>query len=159
MMATYTIVAPAARSCPVKLGAAELWQAGAPSSLELTNTSGKSIRRLSVHAGFFVNTPENLNPVPFEWLWMDKTGVNETRTLNLSDERFRGAAIDNYFSDKTTIGLIFFPGRIEFTDGTIWAPKQAGECFRSYWREPKYNLQFNSLPPFQLDEEEQEDVN
>jgi manganese oxidase len=159
MMATYTIVAPTARSCPVKIGAAELWHAGAPSKLELTNTSGKSIRRLSVHAGYFVKTPENLNPLLYEWLWVDQTGPNETRTVNLTDEKFRGGALDNFYVDKSVIGIILFPGRLEFTDGTTWTPKEPGECFRAFWREPNHSLQFNSLPPFQLDEEEQEDVN
>jgi len=159
MMATYTIVAPTARSCPVKLGGAELWQAGANSNLEVINTSGKNIRRLSIHAGFFVNTPENLNPVPFEWLWIDPMKPAEARTENLTEEKFHGAALGNYYVDKTVIGMIFFPGRIEYSDGSTWAPQQPGECYRAYWREPNHSLQFNSLPPFQLDEEEQEDAN
>jgi multicopper oxidase len=159
MMATYTIVAPVTRSCPVKLGAGEFWQTGTPSNLELTNTSGKSIRRLTVHAGFFVKTTENLNPVPYEWLWMDSTRPNESRTVNLADEKFHGGALAGYYADKSVIGLIFFPGRIEYEDGTVWAPKEAGECYRAYWREPGHELPLNALPPFQLDEEEQEDVN
>lgn len=171
MMATYTIVpqAPAsakngekrstAVSCPIRLGAADLWQAGTPSNLEVTNTSGKSIRRLSIHAGYFVKTVQNLNPLLYEWLWMDTTQPNETRTVNLTDGKFRGGALADYYVDKSVIGLIFFPGRTEFSDGSTWAPRQPGECFRAYWREPGYSLEFNTLPPFQLDEEEQEDAN
>jgi hypothetical protein len=158
MMASYTIVAPAARSCPVKLGAGEFWDSSAPSNVEVTNTSGKSIRRLTLHAGYFQNTVQALNPVPYEWLWMDATRPNETRTLNLSEERFRGAGMGRYSEDKNVLGLIFFPGRIEFSDGSVWAPQQPGECFHAYWREPGHALEFNTLPPFQLGEEEQEDV-
>jgi manganese oxidase len=160
MMATYTIVAPASRSCPVKLGAGDFWQANGPSNLELTNTSGKTIRRLSIHAGYFVNTEQNLNPLLFEWLWMDQTKPNETRTFNLTEDRFRGGALGDFYRDKSVIGLALFPGRIEYSDGTVWAPSpaQPGECYRAYWREPGHSLPLNALPPFQLDEEEQEDA-
>jgi multicopper oxidase len=159
MMASYTIVAPPARSCPVKLGVGEFWDSSAPSHVEVTNTSGKSIRRLTLHAGYFQTTVQNLNPVPYEWLWMDSTPPNETRTLSLTEERFRGAGMARYSEDKSVLGLIFFPGRIEFNDGSVWAPQQPGECFRAYWREPGHSLELNALPPFQLGEEEQEDVN
>src|SRR5262249_12391524 len=109
MMATYTIVAPQARSCPLKFGAGEFWQTQSPSNLQLTNTSNKSIKRLSIHAGYFVNTPENLNPVLFEWLWTDPTAAGATRTVNLTDEKFRGGALANFYVDNTVVGLIFFP--------------------------------------------------
>ncbi|HUA16469.1 MAG TPA: multicopper oxidase domain-containing protein [Verrucomicrobiae bacterium] len=159
MMAIYTIVAPVTRSCPIQLGAGDFWQTGKPSDLALTNISGKSIRRLTLHGGYFVNTPQNLNPLLFEWLWMDQTAPKETRTVNLAEEKFNGGALGDYSMNKSVIGLIFFPGRIEFSDGSTWTPKQPGECFRAYWREPGYSLPLNALPPFQLDEEEQEDAN
>jgi len=70
MMASYTIVAPAARSCPVKLGAGEFWDSSAPSNVEATNTSGKSIRRLTLHAGYFQNTVQALAQTADGYLWL-----------------------------------------------------------------------------------------
>jgi len=158
MMATFTIVAPSKRSCPVKLGKGNFWQDAKPSTLEFSNSTSKTIRRLALHAGYFVNTAQNLNAVPYEWLWMDQIHPNEKRTLDLTAQQFQASALRGYYEDKSVIGLIVYPGRIEYTDGTVWTPQEPAECFVPYWRDPDHPPQLQTLPPFQLDEEEQEDV-
>jgi hypothetical protein len=158
MMATFTIVAPPARSCPVKLGAGEFWDPSSPSLVEMANTTGKTIRRVSLHAGYFANTVQNLNAVLYEWLWMEQTLPHAKKTLDLTAERFQPSTLNGFYDDQSVLGLIVYPGRIEYTDGSVWTPRQPGECFNVYWRHPDNHPQLQVLPPFQLDELEQEDI-
>ena len=71
MMAAYTILAPAARSCPVKFKSGDFWQnLGSPPtqygepSIEITNASTQSIRKVVLLSGYFVNTPQYLRRTP-----------------------------------------------------------------------------------------------
>jgi hypothetical protein len=158
MMATFTIVAPPARPCPIKLGQAKLWEPSEASSIEVTSNAAAPIRRLSLHAGYFLNGVQDLNAVLFEWLWKDEVLPNETKTLDLAAPQFQSSGLAGYFANMNVIGMIVYPGRIEYTDGSVWNPLQPGECFQAYWRDPDHHPALEALPPFQLDEEEQEDV-
>jgi hypothetical protein len=151
-------VAPSTRSCPVKLSAGEFWDPSAPSRVDLTNTTEKTIRRISVHAGYFANTVQNLNGVPYEWLWIEQTPPHAKKTLDLTAERFLPNPLISSYDDQSVLGLIVYPGRIEYTDGSVWTPHQPAECYSVYWRHPDNHPQLQVLPPFQLDELEQEDV-
>jgi hypothetical protein len=158
MMATFTIIAPSIRSCPLKVGPAEFWQPSSPSLVELTNTTGKTIRRLALHAGYFANTAQNLNGIPYEWLLMEQIKPHAKRSLDLTDNQFQAGGLTGLYADHSAIGLIVYPGRIEYTDGSIWIPHVPAECFNVYWRDPKNHPQLPVLPPFQLDELEREDL-
>jgi hypothetical protein len=156
MMATYTIVAPRQRSCPVKLTPGTLWQSSQPSDITVTNLTSKTVRRLGLHASYFVNTAENLNGFPYEWNVTAEIRPEDKETINLAG-RFEHSALGSYYSDESVIGLAFYPGRIEYSDGTVWTPRELGECFHISWRAPKKRPEMTVLPPLQPDEEEQED--
>ena len=157
MMASFTIVAPLSRSCPLRLRPGDWWRRSEPSNLEVINTAGKSIRRLSLHAAYFVNTAQNLNGSPYEWSLTDEIQPGGKTTVNVADEHFQENPLAGYYEDSKVIGLAFFPGRIEYSDGTVWTLGEAGECFTLSWRNKDERPYLKVLPPLQPDEEEQED--
>ena len=161
MMVNYTILPRAQRSCPVKFGSGDFWQAlgkeptlyGEP-SVEVKNTGTDTIRKIDVLSGYFVNTPEYLRRTPFHWVVTPKVGPGGAVTLKLNDQSERNHLKAFYGGD--VFGLMLYPERIEFTSGKVWTSKDFGECFGTWWRD-KEKRQTLALPPLQPEDQEGEE--
>ena len=140
MMATYTIQAKP-RSCPVRFSSGKFW-GGAKSDfqIQLTNTSEKTISRLDLGAETFVG-PSDVRPFYGEWGWSQPLQSNHSVTLRKDDELHNSSGIQ---------GWVFYPNHILFSDGTVWGPRQRGECFTVFWRDEQHP-DVTVLPPLQLD--------
>jgi hypothetical protein len=51
---------------------------------------------------------------------------------------------------QSLLGWAFFPESVTFTDGSVWKPKQRGECFNVFWRD-KEHPKLEVLPPLQIE--------
>ena len=161
MMVAYTILAPAARSCPVKFKSGDFWQnLGSPPtlygepSIEITNTGAQSIRKVTLLSGYFVNTPQYLRRTPYRWTSTQTIAPQASATLKLNDQSERNH-LRAFYSDDIA-GLMLYPERIEFSDGKVWTSKDFGECFGAIWRD-KNTHQLLTLPPLQPEDQEAEE--
>ena len=163
MMAVYTIAARSPRSCPASFSSGSFWQGlGAPPStygepkLEVKNRSPKAVRKLVLHAGYFVRTAQNLSPVPYEWTWTGAIPPGGSSSVELTQASERSHLRAYYSGD--VIGVLIYPEKIEYADGSTWAAETQGECFGAIWRDnPHPSL--TVLPPFQpaIEEEAEEE--
>lgn len=140
MMATYTIYEPP-RSCPVKIVPEEWDRVAASSRIQVRNTSTKPIKQVSLLSGYLVSVQE-LQPLLLAWFSEHPIAPGRQGEVAVGKEMFN--------TQRTAgLGVVFYPGRIVYQDGTEWKPKQSGDCFTIYWRS-KDHPSLPVLPPPQF---------
>jgi len=145
MMATFTIHEPP-RECPVGLSP-DFWSTAEKFTVRVSNHTGKVISGLRLRAEYLVFTVNNIHGFPDEWTWTEPIGRGEEKTLELQDF-FREKGLTGYFHDNAIIAWAVYPTRIEYTDGTVWTPRDRGECFALSWRD-RVHASLEVLPPLQ----------
>jgi manganese oxidase len=141
MVATFTIVKPRTRSCPVEFMGGNLWNAE-KLTLQIKNTSGKAISNLGVMTEMFMAPLDLRRPNRPEWHWEKPIAPGEEITLEKP-----GLQAD---TAQTVAGWAFFPASVKFADGTTWIPQEEGECFHVLWRDPEHP-ELLALPPRQME--------
>lgn len=141
MMATYTIYDPDEnRSCPVKFGNGSFWgQTGAEFSLDVENTSPKTISRLFLASGNLLARMD-LHPSSTPWMWTKPIAPGQHQTIS----------VRNYISSGAIPAWAFYPRMVEYSDGSRWQPDRSGQCFQIYWRD-KDHPDLPVLPPMQIE--------
>lgn len=142
MMATYSIVPPAPKSCPVKFVSGEFWK-GDEFSLTVENPGTKTIRRLILTPGMFLSRLD-LRPSVTSWIWTKPIAPGGQITITTKDVLHNSASIE---------GWAFFPAKIEYDDGSSWTPEHPQECFHVFWRDAQHP-DLTVLPPLQVEHEE-----
>src|SRR5581483_1493689 len=147
MMATYTIYEPPKRSCPLKFASGDFWNPTADTfSLAVENQSNKSIKSMILSA-------DNLLTSNFRRQSFSSTEWRDDRVLPSHQQHvLNQPAYLKSFRDKI-VGWILFPKIITYSDGTVWTPQQADECFHVFWRDPDHP-DLKALPPRQIETNE-----
>lgn len=140
MMAIYTIYLPENPACPVKFPAGEFWDTPSKLALTVKNTSGKTIKSLTLRAEHFLAPQDLRRPFDSVWSWDKMLPAGEQQVLERP--AYSSAAA------QPVLGWVFFPSTVEYADGTKWTPKHEGECFRAFWRD-KDHPAIPALPPRQ----------
>jgi Multicopper oxidase len=126
MMAIYTIYPAPARSCPIRFTAGDFWGSSGKFTVVIRNTSGKTIKNLSLVSEHFL-APQDLRR-PFDSLWSTNREIPSDQQQTLEKPAYAAARA------QAVMGWVFFPSAITYTDGTSWNPKQENECFTTFWR-------------------------
>ena len=140
MMATYTIYSPP-RSCPVAIVPEDWAHVAATSSVRIKNVGVKPIQKISLLSGYLVNTLE-LEPLILAWFSEQTLQPSREQTLEVGSDLFAN-------QDRPGLGVAFFPSRIVYQDGSEWRPRELGECFQVYWKNPEHP-KLPVLPPVQF---------
>jgi len=142
MMAVFTIYAPP-RSCPVAI-VPDAWDhvAGA-SAIRIRNRGLKPIRQVSILSGYLINVLQ-LEPLVLAWFSPGPLPPGREQPVAVGTE---------LFSQGNNLGVVFFPTRILYEDGTQWKPREPGDCFQVFWRN-KEHPGLPVLPPIQVHQSE-----
>ena len=140
MMAVYTIYPPPNASCAVKFPAGDFWNATGKFTLTIENAGRKPIKSVALTAEHFL-APQDLRR-PFDFNWSSSTTIAPGQQQTIQKPAYSAA------SAQAVYGWVFIPTAITYTDGTVWHPKQHGECFKVFWRE-KDHPGIPALPPRQ----------
>jgi hypothetical protein len=142
MMAKYTIYEPEDEAqCPVKFESGDFWKDPDKMSLTVRNNSKKTIKNLILMPAFFVSAPLDLQVSSTSWSAKEPIASGETQTL-ISETPIQ--------KSSELAGWAFYPGQVNYTDGTKWLPKHVGQCFHVYWRD-EGNPTPPVLPPLQIE--------
>jgi hypothetical protein len=81
---------------------------------------------------------------PFKdgWVSTGPLDVGAEQTLEMKAYAANGA--------QNLLGWVLLPSRINFEDGSVWSPKERGECFGVFWRD-KDHPDLKVLPPEQFE--------
>jgi hypothetical protein len=140
MMATYTIYSPP-RSCPVAIVPEDWAHVAATSSVRIKNVGVKPIQKVSLLSGYLVNTLE-LEPLILAWFSSQTLQPSREQTVEVGSDLFAN-------QDRPGLGVALFPSRIVYQDGSEWRPRELGECFQVYWKNPDHP-KLPVLPPVQF---------
>lgn len=121
----------------------------------MTNRTEKSISRLRLRAEYFALAVNNDRGFPDEWTWTDPIPGGVEKTLELQGF-FEEKHLTGYFHDQAILGWAVYPTEIEYGDGTVWTPRDRGECFAVSWRDSIHPT-LEAPPPLQPDIELPED--
>jgi hypothetical protein len=144
MMATYTIYERSSRPCAVKFVAGDFWNTTENFSLTVENISEKAIQSFALESEHFLS-PQFTYIVRLRGAagQGDQTvGPGQQQTLKRKSYPSTMA--------QSLLGWAFFPESVTFTDGSVWKPKQRGECFNVFWRD-KEHPKLEVLPPLQIE--------
>jgi len=141
MMATFTIYKPPARSCPLHFTSGQFWNGAPDYSLNVRNTSGKDIKSYSLVFEQFL-APQLLSH-PFYDTWPSTQPLAAGREQTIEMKAYPGGAQD-------ILGWVLMPSKIVFSDGATWSPKERGECFGAFWKDPDHP-DLKVLPPEQIE--------
>ena len=150
MMATFTIHYPP-RPRPVRFVSGNFWNAEQRMEVGVTNSSGKAIREMRLHLEYLVRWPQNLRGFAHEWTLGRSLPPGETDTVSFQDY-FLQSGLLGYFGNQEIAGWVVHPTLIEYADGTSWKPREHGEAFEIFWRDPSHPV-LEALPPLQPDQE------
>jgi len=142
MMAKYTIYEPEDEAkCPVKFESGDFWKNPDEMSLTVRNNTKKTIKNVILLAGIFVSAPYDLQTSATNWA---SKGTIEPGQI--------AQIMSNMPVQKSSdlAGWAFYPGQVNFTDGTKWLPQHVGQCFHIYWRDEGTPTP-PVLPPFQIE--------
>jgi hypothetical protein len=142
MMAVYTIYTPSTRACPLALVSGDFWKHPDNFTLTIKNVNGKPITKVSLISEMLF-TPQDLRrPYNAEWTSAKPILPNQEQLLEKPDM--------NVASAQAVLGWVFFPGLVQFNDGTIWRAQSEGECFNVIWRDQQHP-DMPVLPPRQIE--------
>ena len=143
MMAVYIIYAPPTRACPIAfVGSGDFWKHPETFSLNVRNTSNKTITNLNLTSEMLL-APQDLRR-PFNAVWSSTAPIPPGREQTLAKPGTSSA------SAQSVMGWIFFPSSIKYEDETTWRPESEGECFTVIWRDPQHP-DMPALPPRQIE--------
>jgi hypothetical protein len=142
MMASFTIYEPSAKSCPLKFLSGDFWNTASDYSLTVRNTSGKKIKSFALTFEHF--TAPQLLHHPFADSWVSRDGIDPGQSLTLHKDPYPGGGGQNL------LGWVLLPSKVVFDDGSFWAPKERGECFGVFWRDPDHP-DLKVVPPEQVE--------
>ena len=145
MMASFTIYEPPARSCPVQFLSGDFWHTSNDYALTVKNLAGKKIKSIALTFEHF--TAPQLLHHPFMDSWSSEEAMAPGQQQILHLKAYPGGG------GESILGWVLLPAKIVFDDGSTWAPKERGECFGAFWRDPDHpDLQV--LPPEQIETNE-----
>ena len=153
MAATFTIHEPA-RPCPLELRP-DFWSTPGKFTVTVANHAAKAISGLRLRVEYFSLAVNNDRGFPTEWTWTEPIARGAEKTLQLQ-AFFEEQHLTGYFHSQTILGWAVYPSRIEYSDGTVWTPRDRGECFAVSWRDSVHPT-LEVLPPLQPDIELPED--
>jgi manganese oxidase len=142
MMAVYTIYRPQTQKCPVEFAGMEFWNHPENSTLTIRNTGHKAITNLSVTSEMFMGPQDLRRPFQGEWQSTQSLLPGQDQVITK-----RGVPEN---TAKQVLGWVFFPTSIKYQDGSLWAPRDRGECFQIFWRDPQHP-EVPALPPQQFE--------
>lgn len=140
MMAVYTIYVPPTRACPVAFTGGDFWKHPENFSLNIKNTSSKTISSVSLTTEMFVAPQDLRRPFNVQWSTAKPILPGQEQTIEKPGIRAESA--------QTVMGWVFFPSLIKFDDGSVWRPQSEGECFNVIWRDAQHP-ELMGLPPRQ----------
>jgi len=142
MMAKYTIYEPEDQAkCPVQFEAGDFWTNPEQMSLTVRNNTNKPIKNLILMAGIFVSVPFDLRPSVTSWASKGTIEAGQTQKIVSTVPVQKASEL---------AGWAFYPGQVNYSDGTKWLPKHVGQCFHIYWRDEGTPTP-PVLPPLQIE--------
>jgi len=96
---------------------------------------------LILMAGVFVSAPFDLRTSVTSWATKGIIEPGQAQTV-VSDVPVQKA--------PELAGWAFYPGQVNYTDGTKWLPQHVGQCFHIYWRDEGTPTP-PVLPPLQIE--------
>jgi hypothetical protein len=145
MAATFTIHEPV-RACPLELRP-DFWSTPGRFAVTVANRAAKPLVGLRLRVEYFSRTVNNDRGFPDEWTWTERIPGGAEQTLELQTF-FEEQHLTGYFHSQEIIGWAVYPTRIEYGDGTVWTPRDRGECFAVSWRDNVHPT-LEALPPLQ----------
>lgn len=138
MMAVYTIYPPRPKDCPLQFVSGDFWTGTGQMSLLVKNVSGKAIKRFGLTSEYLM-TPQFLRR-PYDSDWAS------TAALGPGEEQ----KIPHAGTAKDVMGVVFFPYAVHYEDGSLWRPREQGDCFDVFWRDHEHP-DMPALPPEQIE--------
>jgi hypothetical protein len=138
MMAVFTIYEPQQCSSPVQFASANFWGTEGKFKVTLKNAGTKPIRNVVVKYDHLMSLQFRRRPFNDEWTLDKPLAPGEEQTLEVP------GFLPGYANQ--VYGWILFPKVVTYQDGTTWTPKQEGECFSVFWRDPEHP-EMKALPP------------
>jgi hypothetical protein len=139
MMALYTIYDPPGRPCPLQFVSGDFWNPSSSNTVTVRNLSGKNIQKLILISDLLFTSQYLRRPHDAEWVAPEPIPAGGQETLT------RGGYLQG---NEQIAARVLFPQSIVFADGSVWSPKQEGECFDVFWRD-KEHPEMMALPPRQ----------
>jgi manganese oxidase len=143
MMATFTIYQPATRSCPIKLLSGSFWDLTDKFTIEVQNSSQKTIRSFTLLSEHLL-APQYLHRPFGDAEWTSNQPLQSGQQEPLEKNAYTPE------KNKQILGWVFVPRAVVYDDGTTWKPQQEGECFQIFWRDREHP-DLTVLPPLQVD--------
>jgi hypothetical protein len=143
MMAEFTIYEPSTKPCPLQFVSGDFWNvADNKYKLTVKNISGKKIKSFALIFEHFAAPNFLQHPFKDGWVSTGPLDVGAEQTLEMKAYAANGA--------QNLLGWVLLPSRINFEDGSVWSPKERGECFGVFWRD-KDHPDLKVLPPEQFE--------
>lgn len=141
MMASFIIYEPSPRACPLHFVSGEFWNGAPTYTLKVKNAGEKKIKSYALVFEQFV-APQLLSH-PFYDTWASNQPLDPNHEQTIEMKAYLGG-------NQGILGWVLMPSKVVFNDGTVWAPKERGECFGAFWKDPNHP-HLKALPPEQIE--------
>jgi hypothetical protein len=95
-------------------------------SLTVRNNTSKTMKNVILMAGFFASAPIDLQPSATSWATKGTIEPGQAQAI---------VSTVPIQKPSELAGWAFYPGQVNFSDGTKWLPQHVGQCFHIFWRD------------------------
>ena len=142
MMAVYTIYQPETCHSPLQFLSADPWQTPGKLPVIVKNTGTKPIQSMIVTYDLLMSPYYRRRPFDNSWNLSKPIQPGQSETFEMPGWL-------PAYADKVA-GLVLFPKKITYSDGSTYQPADENECFSVFWRD-KDHPHIEVLPPLQVE--------